>query len=72
MTIVLKGISSPPAEQKVAPTHRILTSLILNSEHLLSGSLPDEDGIDHEKTDTFKSWLPSHSDVDLIPDTYFR
>ena len=31
---------SPPAVQTVAPTHRILTSLILNSESLLSGSLP--------------------------------
>ena len=57
---------SPPAEQTVAPTHRILTSLILNSENLLSGSLPDEDEIDHDKTDTFKPWLPSHSDVDVL------
>ena len=32
----------------------------------MSGSLPDDDEIDHDKTDTFKPWLPSHSDVDVL------
>ena len=50
----------------VTPTRRILTSLILNSENPLSGSLPDDDEIDHDKTDTFKPWLPAHSDVDVL------
>ena len=55
----------PPAEQTVAPTRRILTSLILYSENLPSRSLPDDDEIDHDKTEMFKPWLPSHSDVDV-------
>ena len=57
---------SPTAEQTETPKRRILTLLILNSENPLSGSLPDDDKIDHDKTDTFKPWLPSHSDVDVL------
>ena len=49
----------------VPPPHRILSSLIPMSQNILGGSLPDDDEIDHEKTDTFKPWLrqPDTSDV---------
>ena len=35
------------------------------SQNILGVSLPDDDEIDHDKTDTFKSWLrqPDNSDV---------
>ena len=35
------------------------------SQNILGGSLPDDDKIDHDKTDTFKPWLrqPDTSDV---------
>ena len=29
-------------------------------------SLPDDDDIDQDKTDTFKPWLPTISDVDIL------
>ena len=47
---------SPTAEQTETPTRKILTSLILNFENPLCGSLRDDDEIDHDKTDTFKPW----------------
>ena len=35
------------------------------SKNILGGSLPDDDEIDNDKTDTFKPWLrqPDNSDV---------
>ena len=35
------------------------------SQNILGGSSPDDDEIDHDKTDTFKPWLrqPDNSDV---------
>ena len=49
----------------VTPPHRLLSSLIPLSHNILGGSLPDDDEIDHDKTDTFKPWLhqPDTSDV---------
>ena len=49
----------------VTPPHRLLSSLIPMSLMPDLGSLPDDDEIDHDKTDTFKPWLrqPDTSDV---------
>ena len=49
----------------VTSPHRLLSSLIPMSQNILGGSLPDDDEIDHDKTDTFKPWLrqPDISDV---------
>ena len=55
-------LSSPT----VAQTSRLLASLHLESEQLLGIPLPDDDDIDHDKTDTFKPWLPTISDVDIL------
>ena len=44
----------------VPPPHGLLSSLIPMSQNILWGSLPDNDGIDHGKTDTFKPWLRQH------------
>ena len=41
----------------VPPPQRLLSSLIPMSQNILGGSLPDDDEIDHDKTDTFKPWL---------------
>ena len=65
-TLMWPPTGSPTAEQTETPSRKILTSLILNSENPLSGLLPDDDEVDYGKTDTFKSWLPSHSDVDVL------
>ena len=52
----------------VSPPRRILSSLILRSRNILGGSLPDDDEIDHDKTDTFKFLLPiiNNSDINKI------
>ena len=49
----------------VTPSHRLLSSLIPMSQNILGGSLPDDEEIDNDKTDTFKPWLrqPDTSDV---------
>ena len=56
---------APTEILSVSPPHRILSSLISMSQNILGGSLPDDDEIDHDKTDTFKPWLrqPDNSDV---------
>ena len=33
---------------------------------ILGGSAPDDDETDHDKTDTFKPWLPSPSTTDVL------
>ena len=43
-------------EPTVTQTSRILASSVLESEELSKGPLYDVDDIDHDKTDTFKSW----------------
>ena len=55
-------LSSPT----VAQTSCFLASLHLESEQLLGIPLPDDDDIDHDKTDTFKPRLPTISDVDIL------
>ena len=32
----------------------LLASLTVEAQHILGGSAPDDDEIDHDKTDTFK------------------
>lgn len=44
----------------------LLASLTVESENLLGGSAPDNDGIDHDKSDTFNPWLPSPSTTDVL------
>ena len=44
----------------------LLASLTVEAKHILSGSAPDDDEIDHYKTDTLKSWLPSPSTTDVL------
>ena len=59
------SLIAPTEILTVSPPHRILSSLISMSQNILGGSLPDDDEIDHDKTDTFKPWLrqPDNSDV---------
>ena len=54
-------LSSPT----VAQSSRFLASEQFESGQLLEIPLPDDDDIDHDKTDTFKPWLPTISDVDI-------
>ena len=45
----------------------LLASLTVEAQHILGGSAPDDDDeIDHDKTDTFKPWLPSPSTTDAL------
>ena len=44
----------------------LLASLTIEAQHILGGSAPDDDEIDHDKTDTFKPWLPSPSATDVL------
>ena len=39
---------------------------MVEAKHILGGSAPDDDEIDHDKTDTFKPWLPSASTTDVL------
>ena len=41
----------------------LLASLTAEAQHILGGSAPDDDKIDHDKTN--KPWLPSPSTTDL-------
>ena len=41
-------------------------SLTVEAQHILGGSAPDDDEIDHDKTDTFKRRLPSPSTTDVL------
>ena len=44
----------------------LLASLTVEAQHILGGSAPDDDEIDHDKTGTFKPWLPSPSTTDVL------
>ena len=44
----------------------LLASLTVEAQHILGGSAPDDDEIDHDKKDTFKPWLPSPSTTDVL------
>ena len=51
----------------------LLASLTVEAQHILGGSAPDDDEIDHDKTDTFKPWLPSPSTTEcFVTDSYIR
>ena len=40
---------------RIGPVIRsLLASLTVEAQHILDGSAPDDDEIDHDKTDTFK------------------
>ena len=70
-SVSLLGLSKTVSQKLLADMHidlyllRLLSSLIPMSQNILGGSLPDDDEIDHDKTDTFKPWLrqPDTSDV---------
>ena len=44
----------------------LLASLTVKAQHILGGSAPDDDEIDHDKMDTVKPWLPSPSTTDVL------
>ena len=44
----------------------LLASLTVEAQHILGGFAPDDDEIDHDKTDTFKPRLPSPSTTDIL------
>ena len=44
----------------------LLASLTVEAQNILGGSAPDDDEIDHDKTDTFKPWLFSPSTTDVL------
>ena len=44
----------------------LLASLTVEAQHILGGSAQDDDEIDHDKTDTFKPWLPPPSTTDVL------
>ena len=46
---------TPVAKLRIGPVIRsLLASLTVEAQHILGGSAPDDDEIDHDKTDTFK------------------
>ena len=54
------------AKPRTGPVIRsLLASLTVEAQHTLRGSAPDDDEIDHDKTDTFKPWLLSPSTIDV-------
>ena len=59
-------LTSPLKEPTVTQTSRILASLVLESEQLSRAPLYDDDEIDQDKTDTFKSWSTTSSDMDIL------
>ena len=44
----------------------MFATLLRESERLSTASLPDEDEIDHVKTDTFAPWLPQNPKTDTL------
>ena len=55
------------AKPRTGPVIRsLLASLTIEAQNILGGSAPDDDEIDHDKTDTFKPWLPSPSTTDIL------
>ena len=58
---------TPLAKPRTGPVIRsLLDSLTEEAQNILGGSAPDGDEIDHDKTDTFKPWLPSPSTADIL------
>ena len=58
---------TPVAKSRTGPVIRsLLASLTVEAQRILGGSTPDDDEIDHDKTDTFKPWLPSRSTTDVL------
>ena len=58
---------APVAKPRTGPVRRsLLASLTVEAQNILGGSAPDDDEIDHDKTDTFKPWLPSPSTTDVL------
>ena len=58
---------APVAKPRTGPVIRsLLASLTVEAQHILGGSAPDDDEIDHDKTDTFKPWLPLLSTTDVL------
>ena len=45
---------------------RKFSLLTVEAQHILGGSAPDDDEVDHDKTDTFKPWSPSPSTTDVL------
>ena len=55
------------AKPRTGPVIRsLLASLTVEAQHILDGSAPDDDEIDHDETGTFKPWLPSPSTTDVL------
>ena len=54
------------AKPRKSVIRSLLASVTVEPQHILGGSAPDDDEIDHDKTDTFKPWLPSSSTTDLL------
>ena len=67
--------SSPLISQLVKPTvsqtSRIQASLVLESEQLSTAPLYDDDDVDHDKTDIFKSWSTPSSDTFILSLIHF-
>ena len=58
---------TPVAKPRTGPVIRsLLASLTVEAQHLLGGSAADDDEIDHDKTDTFKTCLPPPSTTDVL------
>ena len=57
---------TPVAKPRKAVICSLLASLTIEAQNILGGSATDDDEIDHDKTDTFKPWLPSPSTTDVL------
>ena len=65
------SLIAPTEILTVSPPHQILSSLIPMSQNILGGSLPDDDEIDHDKTDTFKPWSSPSSNTEILSLIHF-
>ena len=54
------------AKPRKSVIRSLLASLTVEAQHILGESAPDDDEIDHDKTDMFKPWLPSPSTTDVL------
>ena len=54
------------AKPRTPVRRSLLASLTVEAQHILDGSAPDDDEINHDKTDTFKPWLPFPSITDAM------
>ena len=59
------------AKPRTGSVIRSLLASLTVEAYILGGSAPDDDEIDHDKTDTFKPWLPSPSTC-FVTDSYIR